>query len=197
MVTTCRSKANHVLELSAQNLYFSELLLPKSLILSLVGVLLVPFSLYAGTSILEGVVKDPAGRPVKGADVRIEAKNSSKVVKTDANGHYVCDGLGVTTYKVTLAINGQVKASILNARTQVGKATQLNFNLTGQAASAKKHTHMVYVAPSIDTRIGSGRWVEVDDNGNIVNNAGASNITKVTGTAVQSMQISVHAGGGN
>src|SRR5207245_3343478 len=175
-------------------------MLPKSLVLSFVGSLLVTFTVWAGTSVLEGLVKDPNGHPIKGADLRIEAKNFSKVVKTDANGHYVCDGLGVATYKVTLVINGQVKASIVNAKTQSGKPAQLNFNLTGQTASAKKHTHMVYAHPDIDSRIGGGRWVEVDDNGNIVNtatNTGASNVTKVTGPAVQGMEIRVHAGGGN
>jgi hypothetical protein len=175
----------------------NKIILPKSLILSLIGLLLVPFSVCAGTSILEGVVKDPAGQPIKGADIRLEAKNFSKIVKTDANGHYVCDGLGVATYKVTLVINGQVKASILNAKTQVGKAAQLNFNLTGQTVSAKKHTHMVYVHPDVDSRIGGGRWIEVDDNGNIVGNTGASNVTKVTGTAVQATQIRVKAGSSN
>jgi hypothetical protein len=174
----------------------NKIILPKSLILSLVGVLLVPFSVYAGTSILEGIVKDPNGRPIKGADVRIETKNFSKIVKTDANGRYVCDGLGVTTYKVSLVINGQVKASIANARTEAGKPAQLNFNLTGQTASAKKHTHMVFMRPDVDTHIGGGKWVEVDDNGNIVNgtNTGASsNVTTVTGTAVQQTQFSPHA----
>ena len=170
-------------------------MLSKSFILSFVGSLLVTFTVWAGTSVLEGVVKDPTGRPVKGADVRIEAKNFSKVVKTDANGRYVCDGLGVATYKATLVINGQVKASIANAKTQAGQPTQLNFNLTGQTASAKKHTHMVYMRPDVDTHIGGGgQWVEIDDNGNIVNNKGtntgaSSNVTTVTGTAVQQSQF--------
>jgi len=175
-------------------------MLSKSFILSFVGSLLVTFTVCAaGTSALEGVVKDPTGRPVKGADVRIEAKNVSKVVKTDANGHYVCNGLGVATYKATLVINGQVKASIANARTQSGKATQLNFNLTGQMASAKKKTHMVYVRPDLDTHIGGGRWVEVDENGvPVEGNAGAgSNVQTVTGTKVQEMHLGAHAGGGN
>jgi hypothetical protein len=179
----------------------NNITLLKSLILSFVGLLLVTFTVCAaGSSALEGLVKDPTGRPIKGADVRIEAKNFSKIVKTDANGHYVCDGLGVATYKATLVVNGQVKASIANAKTQAGKATQLNFNLTGQTASAKKKTHMVWLAPDIGSHIGGGRWVEVDESGNIVNNAdnaGASNTTKVTGTAVQQMQMGVHRGGGN
>ena len=166
----------------------------KSLILTLVGMLFVTFSAAAGTS-LEGLVKDPNGRPVKGGDVRIEGKNFSKVVRTDANGRYVCNGLGVGTYKVTLVQNGQVKASIANAKTQAGKATQLNFSLTGQTAQANKHTHMVYMRPDVDTHIGGGgQWVEVDDNGNIVNkgNTGAgSNVQTITGTAAQQTLLRV------
>src|SRR5438132_144716 len=114
----------------------NKIIFPKSLLLILVGVLLVTFTVWAGTSVLEGVVKDPNGRPVKGADVRIEAKNFSKVVKTDANGHYVADGLEVGTYKVTLVLNRQVKASILDVKTQLNKATRLNFGLTGKTALA-------------------------------------------------------------
>ena len=113
-------------------------MLPKSLILSLVGVLLVTFSVFAGTSVLEGVVKDATGRPIKGADVRIEAKNFSKILKTDASGRYVTDVLAVGTYQVTLVINGQVKASIRDAKTQVNKPTQVNFDLSGKRASADK-----------------------------------------------------------
>jgi hypothetical protein len=179
-------------------------MLSKSFILSFVGSLLVTFTVCAaGSSVLEGLVKDPTGRPIKGADVRIEAKNLSKIVKTDANGHYTCNGLGVGIYKVTLVVSGQVKASIANAKTQAGKPVQLNFNLTGQTAQAKKHTHMVYMRPDVDTHIGGGgQWVEVDDNGKIVNsngtNTGAtSTVTTVTGTAVQQMKINMKTGGGN
>jgi len=60
----------------------------------------------------------------------------------EANGHYVADGLVVSIYKVTLVVNGQVKAVILDAKTQLNKATQLNFGLTGKTASAKEtHAH--------------------------------------------------------
>ena len=172
-------------------------MLSKSFKLGFVGSLLVTFSAWAGMTVVEGVVKDPTGRPIKGADVRIEATNFSKIAKTDARGHYVSDGLAVGTYKVTLVINGQVMASIRDAKTQLGKATQLNFDLTGKTASAKKHTHMVYVQPDTGTHIGGGRWVEVDDNGIPVDNTGASNVQKVTGPAVQQMQTNVHRVGGN
>ena len=135
----------------------------KSFILTFVGSLLLTFTVCGSTSALEGVVKDPSGRPVKGADVRIEAKNFSKVVKTDANGRYVCNGLGVATYKATLVISGQVKASIANAKTQAGKPTQLNFKLTGK----------------------------VDENGNVVNDTGFSNVETTRGPALQQTVIKV------
>src|ERR1043166_988840 len=106
-------------------------MLPKSLILSLIGVIVVAFRVSAGTSVLEGVVKDVTGRPINGADVRIETKNFSKILKTDASGHYVTDGLAVRAYKVTLVVNGQVKALIPDAKTQADKPTQLNFDLAG------------------------------------------------------------------
>ena len=109
-------------------------MLPRSIILSLIGVLFVAFSVSAGTSVLQGVVKDATGRPIKGADVRIEAKNFSKILKTDANGHYVTEGLAVGTYKVTLIINGQIEASIRVAKTQVNKSTQVNFDLVQKPA---------------------------------------------------------------
>ena len=160
----------------------------KSLALSLVGSLLLTFNVWAGTSGLEGIVRDAAGRPIKGADVRIEAKNFAKVVKTDANGHYTCDGLAGGTYKITLLVKGSVKASILNAKTQPGKSTQLNFDLTSKMVSAK--THKVWVPADTGTHIG-GRWIEVDDNGNPVDSAGStgvSSIERVSGSAIQSMK---------
>jgi len=158
---------------------------PRSLILTLVGLLLATFSAAADTSV-EGIVKDATGRPIKGADVRIEAKNVSKILKTDARGHYVTDGLAVGTYKVMLVINGQVKALILDAKTQLDKPTQLNFDLGGKRASAKKHTRMVWIPSNIigTNIIGGGRWVEVDDNGNIVDNTGLNNVEKFRRPAV-------------
>jgi hypothetical protein len=168
-------------------------MLPKSLVLSFIGLLLVTFTVWAGTSVLEGVVKDRNDRPIKGAGVRIEAENFSKIVRTDTNGHYTADGLLVGTYKVTLVVNGQVKASILDAKTQLNKATQLNFGLTGKAISARKHTHMVWVPPDLSTHIG-GHWVEVDESGNVVNNTASDNVERVQGPAVQQIQIRVAPG---
>src|SRR5260370_2586133 len=114
----------------------------KSCSISFVGLFLLTFNAWAGTSAFEGVVKDPAGHPVKGADVRIEATNGSnfsRIVNTDSARHYTADGLPAGIYKATLVVNGAVKASILNAYTQSGKHTQLNFELTPNTTFVKTH----------------------------------------------------------
>jgi hypothetical protein len=123
---------------------------------------------------LEGTVKAPDGRPIKNAQVRIEAKGVkfAKTITTDAKGHYFCDGLTTGTgYNVTLVVNGSVKASILNTRTQAGKPTALNFDLSRAKGTSKNH--MVWVPTETGTHIGAanGHWVEVDENGHAVTNS--------------------------
>jgi len=142
----------------------------KSLQIGFVWLLLSLATAFAGPSAIQGVVKDAKGQPIKNADVRIESKDGSKLfktVKTDANGRYVSDGLAVGVYRVTLAVNGAVKASITNTKTKADQPTQLNFDLKPVAASqaaagAKTGKHKVWVPNNTGTHIG-GRWVEVPD----------------------------------
>ena len=124
----------------------------------------------APTSI-QGFVKDPKGEPVKGADLRIESRDGKQVfstVKTDPMGRYISQGLQPGVYRVTLVVNGTVKASIMNTETKANQPTQLNFDLkqTSQARNiAKGKKHMVWVPNRTGSHIG-GNWVEVDDEGN-------------------------------
>jgi len=121
---------------------------------------------------LEGTVKSPDGHPIKNAQVKVEAKGGkfAKTTTTDAKGHYLCDGLTAGTgYNVTLIVNGSVKASILNTKPQAGKPTALNFDLHQGKSTSKNH--MVWVPTETGTHIGAanGHWVEVDENGHVVN----------------------------
>jgi hypothetical protein len=166
----------------------------RSVVLAGIGVALSTFSESADAATLEGIVKDAAGHPIKGAVVRVEAKKVSKVVNTDARGHYAVEDLGVAAYKVTVLVNGQVKASIPDARTQNKKSTQLNFNLTGKSmamAPAKGKTHMVYVPGETGTLTHKGgQWVQVDENGVPVDNkqrGNMENVEKSNGMELQSM----------
>jgi len=119
----------------------------------------------------QGFVKDAKGEPIKGADVRIESRDGKHMfgtVKTDPKGRYVSQGLQPGAYRITLLVNGTVKASILNTRAKADQPTQLNFDFkrTSQAAStAKGGKHMVWVPARTGSHIG-GNWVEVDDEGN-------------------------------
>ena len=119
----------------------------------------------------QGFVKDAKGEPIKGADVRIESRDGKQMfgtAKTDPKGRYISQGLQPGVYRITLLVNGTVKASILNTRTKVDQPTQLNFDFkrTSQAASiAKGGKHMVWVPARTGSHIG-GNWVEVDDEGN-------------------------------
>jgi hypothetical protein len=160
----------------------------------LLGFILLSGSASGGTSTIEGIVKDPNGRPIKGADVRIEARADSslnKVVKTDEKGHYISGGLPAGTYRVTLIVAGSVKASINNTTTKSGKPTELNFELKPAAASkssssGKKGKHMVWVPARTGSHLGGG-WVEVDDEGIA---AGAERVETASGEALRKLQSS-------
>ena len=142
----------------------------KSLRIGLMGLFLCVASAWAATSSIHGVVKDAKGQPIKGADVRIESKDGKQLlntVKTDTSGRYISQGLPIGIYRVTLVVNGAVKASIGNTKTKAGNPTQLNFDLkpapAAQASAGKKAgTHKVWVPATTGSHTG-GRWVEVPD----------------------------------
>jgi hypothetical protein len=186
-----------------------HLISPRTFGSALLGLVLMNGSAWAAPSAIEGIVKDPKGQVISGANLRIEAAGGSswsKVIKTDAKGHYAYNGLEVGTYRVSLLVNGSVKASINNVKTKLGDPTKLNFDLkatTSSQASApakKKATHMVYVPEETGSHIG-GRWVEVDDNG-AADTAGRDNLKKVNGNALRQIQsnsstVLPKAGSGN
>lgn len=124
-----------------------------------------------GPASIQGFVKDAKGEPIKGADVRIESRDGKQVfrtVKTDPKGRYNSHGLQPGGYRVTLLVDGTVKASIMNTQTKASQPTQLNFDFkpTSQAVTrAKGGKHMVWVPNRTGSHIG-GNWVEVDDEGN-------------------------------
>ncbi len=171
----------------------------KSLQIGFVGLILCVATVWAATSSIQGIVKDAKGRPIKGADVRIESKDGKQLfntAKTDGNGRYVSAGLTPGVYRVTLVVNGAVKASIMNTKTKADQSTQLNFDLKPTAASqasaaGKSGKHMVWVPSNTGSHIG-GRWVEVDEAGNA--DAGALNIKRGSAEALRQEQL--RSGGG-
>ncbi len=150
---------------------FNQSIFMKSRTIVFVGfVFYAAATAWAGSSAIQGVVRDAKGQPIKNADVRVESRDGKQkfnTARTDAKGRYITDGLPVGVYRVTLVVNGVVKASIGNTKTKLNQTTELNFDLkpvpAAQAtAEQKKGKHMVWVPSGTGSHIG-GRWVEVDD----------------------------------
>ena len=118
---------------------------------------------------------------------RRDGKQLFNTVKTDAKGRYISQGLQPGVYRVSLVVNGAVKASITNTKTKADQATQLNFDLKPVAASqasaaGKSGKHMVWIPSNTGSHMG-GRWVEVDDSGTA--DAGALNVKRGSAEALR------------
>ena len=143
----------------------------KLLRVGVIGLMLCAGTAWAGPASIQGTVTDAKGQPIKGAAIQVASRDGKQLyntVKTDAKGRYISQGLQPGVYRVSLVVNGAVRASIMNTKTKPNEATQLNFDLkpanASGAAGLKKGKHMVWVPSSTGSHIG-GRWVEVDEGG--------------------------------
>src|SRR5436189_558926 len=138
-------------------------MLTKLLRMGIIGLMLCAANAWAGPASIQGIVKDAKGQPIKGADVRIESRDGKQLfgtVKTDPKGRYISQGLQPGVYRVSLVVNGTVKASIMNTQTKANQPTQLNFDFKppSQAGNiAKGGKHMVWVPSRTGSQIG-GNW---------------------------------------
>ena len=172
----------------------------KSLQIGFVGLFLCIAGAWAGPASIQGIVKDAKGQPIKAADVRVESRDGKQLfntVKTDGKGHYVSQGLKPAVYRVSLVVNGAVKASIMNTSTKADQATQLNFDLKPTVASPAgaaqaRGKHLVWMPPSTGSHTG-GRWVEVDEQG--AAGAGALRVQKGSAEALRRQQLQGTPGG--
>src|SRR5262245_32779677 len=161
----------------------------KSIWIGFIGVMLFVGSASAASSVLQGIVKDAKGHPIQGADIRIEAPNTGRLlttVKTNVDGRYSLEGLAAGKYRVTLVVNGAVKSSINNTTLEQGESTQLNFELKQARASVtvKKGKHWVWMPAFTGSRL-PGHWVEVDDNGGWASVATANHVVRVSAEEIQ------------
>ena len=165
----------------------------KSLQIGLMGFFLCSANAWAGPASIQGIVKDATGKPIKGANVRIESRDGKQLfntTKTDTQGRYISQGLQPGVYRVSLVVNGAVKAAIGNTKTKSDQATQLNFDLkpvaAGQASTGQKKKHMVWMPPSTGSHTG-GRWVEVPDG---ASEPGALNVKRASAEELQRESLS-------
>jgi len=175
-------------------------MLTKLLRMGIIGLMLCAANAWAGPGSIQGIVKDAKGQPIKGANVQVASKDGKQLfntVKTDAKGRYISEGLQPGVYRVSLIVNGTVKASITNTSTKSDQATQLNFDLkpvsAGQASTGQKTAkHMVWMPPSTGSHTG-GRWVEVPDG---ATEPGALNVKRANAEQLQREAQSMSHGTG-
>ena len=146
-------------------------------------------SASAASSVLQGIVKDAKGHPIQGADIRIEATNTGRLlttVKTNVKGRYSLEGLAVGNYRVTLVVNGTVKASINNTTLEPSESTELNFELKQSRATVTvtKGKHRLWIPPFTGSRL-PGHWVEVDSGGGWAAAAPANHVVRVSAEELQ------------
>jgi hypothetical protein len=162
----------------------------KPIWICFIGVMLFVASAWAASSVLQGIVKDAKGHPIQDADLRIESTSTGRLLttaKTDVYGRYSLEGLVAGNYRVTLVVNGAVKASINNTTLKLGEATQLNFELKqpGASVTVTKGKHWVWVPAFTGSRL-PARWVEVDGNGRwTAADAMANNIVRISAEELQ------------
>jgi hypothetical protein len=161
----------------------------KSIWIACIGVMLFVASASAASSVLQGIVKDANGHPIQGADVRIEATNTGRLlttVKTNVSGRYSLEGLAAGNYRVTLVVNGAVKASINNTTLEPGESTHLNFEFKQTRASVTitKGKHWVWMPAFTGSRL-PGHWMEVGDSTSWAAEAPANHVVRVSAEELQ------------
>ncbi len=105
-------------------------LVPASIAVSF-GLLLFSLPAFGQTTAIEGIVKDPDGKPLQGAVVQIERTDikGSYPLKTDKKGHFGHYGLPMGTFDVTVLVDGQVKDSMKGVHPTPGMPATINFDL--------------------------------------------------------------------
>ncbi len=91
-------------------------ILPLALLFSAAG--------WGQITAINGDVKGVDGKPVVGAQIKIERKDQkgSYKVKTDKKGHYYYGGLGLGVYDVTVEVDGKDVDALKGVTTQRGDA---------------------------------------------------------------------------
>jgi hypothetical protein len=121
----------------------------------------------AGEAGLSGVVADSSGRPIQGAEIRIQGSDANKIGKihTKANGRYSYPELEAGTYSVTLLVDGMTKAAIMNVRTRAGETQTLNFEILkgSRVTPFAPGKHYVWIPSTTGTHL--GHWAEVEGEG--------------------------------
>ena len=150
----------------------------------------------AGEAELSGIVKDSSGRPIQGAEIRIQGRDSNKIGKihTTANGHYNYRELETGTYNVTLVVDGVTKASINNVTTRAGEIQTLNLEVQ-KGSLAKPFApgkHYVWIPSETGSHL--GHWAEIENDGKIMPSGMAERLNNQGNVMMKQIQDQANQG---
>lgn len=101
---------------------------------------------WAQITAIEGNVKGPDGKMVRGAEILIEREDMRGIYKgarTDKNGHYIYNGLPIGSYTVSVLIGGEKRDSQSSVRTRLGDPIVVDFDL----GAAKRNSSSSALGP--------------------------------------------------
>lgn len=130
-------------------------------------------AIAATPSSLQGDVRGTDGRPVAGAQVRIERKDRISPIittTTDSRGHYATGDLSIGLYRINV-VTDRGERSGVDIRT-AERAARVDFDLAPKAG--KKVKHYVLVTPDTGSHL-PARWIEVEDSSTV---AGTWNVDR-------------------
>jgi hypothetical protein len=136
----------------------------------------------AQASGIQGEVRGTDGRPLQGAEVRIERTDKTGApvaIQTSARGNYSSSSLGAGTYKISVVEKGAEKSHVTVKTT--GDTARVDFDL--RASAGRKIKHYVLVTGT-GSHLGA-RWVEADENGSPI--AGSLNVETKSGEIEREM----------
>jgi hypothetical protein len=131
-----------------------------SIALLLTSTFVVAPNALAQVAPLQGNIVGTDGRPLQGAEVRLEGKdkpNAPITTTTGSNGRYLFAGLPAGVYRLSIVEGGAVKFSV-NIKMR-GEKARIDCDLNPSAT--KKIRNYVWVVGRTGSNL-AGRWVEVE-----------------------------------
>lgn len=111
---------------------------PRRLAIAIPLSLLFSVACWGQTTAFEGNVKGEDGKPLVKVMIHLDRKDikGAYKVQTDKKGHYYYGGLPIGTYKIWVEVDGKERDVVDNARSGLGDAKVIDFDLSKSAKNA-------------------------------------------------------------
>jgi hypothetical protein len=131
------------------------------------ALLVLAIRAQAQTSVIQGHISGPDGKPLKGAEIvlqRQDAKAAPVSARSDARGDFVAGTLPVGSYRINIRVNGEDTFAAAKLITRVGDPLRIEYDMkhavvTMGNATSKKIRRFAWQEAATGSHT-DGRWVE-------------------------------------